>query len=158
MSFTPSSSLSLREVAEVFRLLLAMRLMNAAAVIAWADERIMALSNPPLWLIDLSLAANETAHQIERRLADLEGPGNLRMAAFEALSQFKAIYREGQLDPIDAATMLYVWGGTVKIGEAEEISARTPKWIADDVADGIYGTSDTVAQAVDVAIARLKAS
>src|SRR5690242_19732855 len=97
------------EQAKAFRLLLLMGLISKSEVIAWADSVIMGEEHPPEWLLDLSLAANDSESAIESRLREIPFEGDRLIAAYWALDRFSEVFETSRIRPVTAAWMLQAW-------------------------------------------------
>src|SRR3954451_14503858 len=79
---------TLKEEAEFHRIALAMALMDIDAVVAWADRTIDRLPEPPIQVIDVSLAGSRLATEVVDLLSLVSGPGDTRKVAHQVLGLF----------------------------------------------------------------------
>lgn len=146
-----------REQAEELRLALVMGLIEKSDVIKWADALIMQEATPPKWLLDVSLAANESKDTVGSRLQDAVDRLDVTVPRQKALGRFARVFRSGELAPLNAAEMLVLWayecGDGWDRGEAAEA-----KFLAEDVAEGRCGSWEDVRRAIDRFLARHEAT
>src|SRR5438045_198723 len=99
----------LREEAEYLRLALVMGLIGPEEVVAWADRVIDALNEPPIQVIDVSLASSRSPDEIVDLLDAIPGDGDLAAAAHRALGLFLPRFRAGSISLEQAAEMLWAY-------------------------------------------------
>lgn len=143
-----------REQAEELRLVLAMGLIDVADVIRWADAAIESEANPPPWMFDVSLAANERSDAVRSRLRDIAEGIDITAPTQQALSRLARAFRSGKMAPLAAAEKLMLWVNSAQLSYETRVEAFTVKFIAEDVADGLYGSLDDVAHAIDQFLTR----
>ena len=138
-----------REQAEELRLALAMGLIAKADVISWADAVIQSEANPPTWVFDVSLASNESEDGVASRLRDIVAGIDVTVPTQKALERFAQTFRSGKLAPLDASRKLMLWVNSAQLPYETRAEAFTVKFVAEDVADGIYGSLSDVTDAID---------
>ena len=138
------SSMNMCEQAEAFRLLLIMGLASKAEIISWADDWIVRDERPPEWLLDLSLAANESSDVIESKLRDLPCEGDRTVAAYSAIERFADAFRSGDVSLKTAALMLERWAASANVDQDDWTKAMLPIWVADEVEYGYTSKQDVV--------------
>jgi hypothetical protein len=132
------------ERAESFRLLLIMGVASKSEIISWADELIAREERPPEWLLDLSLAANESNDVIESKLRDLPCEGDRAVAAYAVIERFAEAFRSGDVPPQAAALMLQRWAASANVNQDDWTQAMVPIWVADEVEYGHTSEQDVV--------------
>ena len=133
------------EQAEELRLSLIMGLVERSDVIRWADSLIAASEHVPEWVLDVSLAANQSAEMIESKLRDLPCNGNRMTSAYSAIRRFSEAFQSGRLAIARAIRMLELWAGSARVPQDGWTKAMTPTWIADDAMHGIFSSDDVIA-------------
>lgn len=131
-----------------------MGLIEKADVIRWADAVIQSEASPAAWVLDVSLSANESNDAIAARLKDVVDGIDVTAPAHNALERFAQTFRSGQLAPLDAAQKLVLWANIARVPYETRAEAFEVKFIAEDVADGLYGSSDDVTAAIERFLAR----
>ncbi len=143
---------NISEEAETFRLLLLMGIVSKPQIIAWADDLIMRLEHPPEWLLDISLAANDSEGAIEFKLRDVPFDGDRMTAAYSALDRFAQTFQLGNLPAPAAASMLQVWASHSRLSIDDLTEAMTPVWIAQELEFG-YTSEQGVLTAINSCLA-----
>ena len=139
-------AMNICEQAEAFRLLLLMGVIDKSEIIAWADRMIETQDSVPGWLLDVSLAANESVSVIETKLRELPGEWNRTTAAYAAMNRFAIEFQvHDKYTSQQAAKMLWVWAGSPKVSSEDYPAAMAPKSFADEVAYGYASDRDVVA-------------
>ena len=144
------------EQAEAFRLLLIMGAASKPEIIAWADDLIATHDNPPGWLCDVSLAANEDEEAIQSKLRHLPCEGNRMIAAYSAIDRFAQAFRTGGIPAQTAARMLERWAASATVNEDEWSAAMMPRLIASEIECGHASEQDVIAS-VDECLAHFEA-
>ena len=144
------------EQAEAFRLLLIMGVVSKPEIIAWADDLIATRDHPPEWLLDVSLAANESDEAIESKLRDLRCDGDRILAGYSAIDRFAEGFRTGGIPAQTAARMLRHWAASAKVNQDDWSAAMMPTWIADEIDCGHASEQDVIAS-VDTCLAHFAA-
>jgi hypothetical protein len=134
----------LREEAEYLRLALAMGLVTPAEVVAWADRQIAALDEPPIELIDVSLAGSRSPVQVMDLLKAIPGDGDLTAAAHRALGRLLKEFRAGGLSPEQVADMLSAYSNWASVPAGERTAASTFRELVYCMRQGWFGTSESV--------------
>ena len=114
------SQASLRERAEFFCLALAMDFIANETVVEWADRNILALEDPPIELIEISLAGKLPCDEVMRLLKSIPGAGDLTLAAHQALSLLHAELVNGSLTLDSAENRLWAYQQWATIPEVEK--------------------------------------
>ena len=144
-----------REQAEELRLALAMGLIEKAHVIRWADALIVEEASPPKWLLDVSLAATEPKDAVATRLEEAADLIDVTVPTRAALERFAREFRAGRIAPLDAAQMLVSWATSNRVRDGwDQGEALEAKFLAEDVAEGLCGSSDDVTRAIEQFLAR----
>jgi hypothetical protein len=130
-----------------FRLLLLMGAVSVSDIVTWADGVIVAEDQPPEWLLDVSLAANDSADKVESRLRDLPCEGNKLAASYSAIEFFAQDFTSGKISALLAAHMLKVWAANARVNQDGWTGAMVPSWIADEISYG-YTSVDAVVSAI----------
>ncbi|HEY1341315.1 MAG TPA: hypothetical protein VGF59_27585 [Bryobacteraceae bacterium] len=147
-----------REQAEELRLSLAMGLIEKADVIRWADAIVLAEANPPTWIFDVSLASNEPPGAVANRLRDVADGIDVTVPAQKALERLARAFRSGKLAPLEAAQKLILWANSAQLPCETRAEAFDVMFIAEDVADGIYGSLADVSSAIERFLTRHEAA
>ena len=145
---------SLREDAETMRLALAMGLVTADEVVAWADRLIAELDEPPIQLINVSLSGSSPAYMIVDLLAAIPGRGDLALAAHRALGSFLQRFRTGAISLERAAEMLWAYSNWASVPDDERLWASSFTDTANCLKQGYYGTTESVRSEVDAFLVR----
>ncbi len=139
---------TLREEAEFWRLALTMGLVDKAMVIAWADQTIASLDDPPIQIIDLSLAANRPAEDFPSLLAAVPGDGNMSGVAHQVLDFLRRRIVAGTVSLRHAVQMLRVYGDQARVAEDERLEAANFDDLLAPAEMGHYGTLEGVRQRI----------
>lgn len=139
---------SLREEAEYFRLALAMALLDKDAAVVWADRTIMALDDPPIEVIEVSLAGNKLPFEMMSLLASVPGPGDLTAVAHQVLGLLRERLEAGDATLEAAVDMLWGYHNWAAVSEDER--RRACKFSADlfGAQEGFWGTLDNLREEV----------
>ena len=109
---------TLQEQAETHRLARMMGLVEPSDVISWADRLIAEMADPPIHVIEIALATNQSAVGLASMLRKITGNESLEQSAHRVLYLLKARFDEGM--PLDVVTnMLYVYSIEAEISEHE---------------------------------------
>jgi hypothetical protein len=145
------------EQAETFRLLLLMGIVSKSEIIAWADDLIMRLENPPEWLLNISLAANDSEGAIEFKLRDVPFEGDRMTAAYSALDRFAQTFQLGKLSIPAAASILHVWASHSRLKDDDDWTwAMVPFWSAQELEFG-HTSQEDVLSAINRCLAHFAA-
>jgi hypothetical protein len=144
----------LGEKAEYLRLVLAMGLITPDEVVAWADRLIAALDDPPIQVIDVSLAGSRPAVEIMDLLAAVPGRGDLAAAAHQALGLFLRRFRAGGISLEQAAEMLWAYSNWASIPEGERLWASNFTDAVYCLRHGYAGTDASVRAEVEEFLAQ----
>lgn len=144
----------LREEAEYLRLALAMGLVTPDEVVAWADRQIAALDEPPIQVIDVSLAGSRPAIEIIGLLAAVPGSGDLVAAAHRSLGLFLRRFRAGGISLEQAADMLWAYSNWASVPEDERLWASNFTDVVNCLNLGYYGTPESVRSEVEEFLSR----
>ena len=135
--------MTIREEAEYYRLLLAMRIIRRDDVIAWADQLLMQTA-VPVPVLDVSLATKAKDYELDALLGKVPGDGDLALAAHAALCQFKLLLHELPLD--DAIKRIISYGNTASIPEKEHLDACLFRDLYDGMLEGYSGSEEELWQ------------
>jgi hypothetical protein len=135
---------TLKEEAEFQGLALAMAMTDIPAVIAWADRIIGKLPEPPIQVIDVSLAGNQPANEVMRVLSLVPGPGDLRRTAHQILGLFLERFLSDKFTLQAAVDALWAYSNWADIDEDERLAAGNFIDELNCAQLGHYGTSETV--------------
>ena len=141
--------MQLREEAEYLQLALAMGLIDPGAVIDWADNMIAAVDNPPIQVIDVSLAASRPATDIMDLLQAVPGDGDPAAAALRVLALFLQRFRAGRVSLERAVDMLWAYSNWAAVPEDERLQAANFTDALFCAQQGYYGTPNSVRAAVE---------
>ena len=138
--------MTLKSDAETLRLALLTRLVDAAAVVAWADRLILAdrIAEAPV-VLDLSLAGSRPTADIVELLGQV--PGTIDQAAVgrHVAAQLRRALDSGQLDVVGVARAMY---RLLREGYSPDSDFEGMAYCADDGVDlalaGSYGTLDDI--------------
>jgi hypothetical protein len=139
---------TLKEEAEFHRIALAMALMDIDAVVAWADRTIELLPEPPIQVIDVSLAGSRAAAEVVDLLSVVSGPGDTRKVAHQVLGLFLQRFAAGELALEAAVGMLWAYHNWADIAEDERLQAANFYDALNCAQRGYYGTLDAVRQEI----------
>jgi hypothetical protein len=139
---------TLREEAEFHRLTLAMALTDVNAVVAWADQTIAALPEPPIQVIDVALAGSRPADELVDLLAVVPGRGNLTAVAHQVLGLLLRRFRNGEFSEELAVDMLWAYHNWADIPEQERLQAGNFADALCCAQQGYYGTLDSVREEI----------
>jgi hypothetical protein len=139
---------TLREEAEFHRLALAMALTDVDTVVAWADQTIAALPEPPIQVIDVSLAGGRPADEVVDLLALIPGKGDLTGVAHRMLGLFHERMRAGEIELELAVDMLWAYHNWAQIPENERLQAGNFHDALFCAQHGYYGTLESVRQEI----------
>jgi len=144
----------LKEEAEYLRLALAMGLTTADEVVEWADGQIAALDEPPIQVIDVSLAGSWRAVEIMGLLNVVPGEADLARAAHRALGLFLRRLRDGGISLEQAAEMLWAYSNWASVPEDERLWASNFTDVVNCLNLGYYGTPESVRSEVEEFLTR----
>ncbi len=139
---------SLREQAEYLRLALAMTLVDEEAAIEWADRTILASDNPPVEVIDLSMAGDQPPDELMRLLASVPGQGNLAAVAHQVLGLLHGRLEVGDVTLEQATDMLWAYHDWAAVSEEEIDAAGNFSDYLYMAQMGAYGTLDSVREEI----------
>lgn len=139
---------SLREEAEYLRLALAMALLDNDAAVAWADRTIMALDNPPIEIIEVSLAGNKPNDEMMRLLAAVPGQGDLTAVAHQVLGLLHKRLEVGDVSLEAAVEMLWAYHDWAAVSEDERLQAGNFSEYLFGAQEGYWGTLDSVREEI----------
>jgi hypothetical protein len=137
-------AMNICEQAEAFRLLLLMGAISVSEIVSWADGVIATDDQPPEWLLDVSLAANDSVDKMEPKLRDLPCSANRVTAAYAAIERFSEGFTSGRISALSAARMLEIWAASAGVSHDDWTSAMVPSWIASEIGDGHASEDDVV--------------
>jgi hypothetical protein len=139
---------TLREEAEYLRLALAMGLLDKDAAVAWADRTILALDNPPIEVIEVSMAGNQPPDEMMKLLAAIPGEGDLTAAAHRVLKLLRDQLEAGKISLEEAADRLWTYHVCASVPEDERLQAGnfSDCWFC--AQQGYWGSPDSVREDV----------
>jgi hypothetical protein len=114
---------SLRVQAEYLRLALAMSLLEKDAAVSWADRTILGSKDPPIEVIEVSLATNKPSDEMMDLLAVVPGEGDLTAAAHQVLALLRKRLAVGEVTLEAAVVMLEVYSQLAIVPEEELLRA-----------------------------------
>src|SRR5687768_5616643 len=131
---------TLREDAEFHRLALAIGLIGVDMVVAWADQVIALSPEPPIQLIDVSLAGSRYPDEVIALLGLIPGEGDLEVAAHRVLGLFLQRFRSGDMALRTAVDMLEAYQRWAVIPDQERFEAVHFWFDLPLIQQGYYGT------------------
>ncbi|MBX7247299.1 MAG: hypothetical protein K1X53_17525 [Candidatus Sumerlaeaceae bacterium] len=134
--------LTLKEEAEYQRLALAMGLTDIDSVVAWADQKIVSLPEPPIQVIDVSLTGSRPAHAVMELLAQFPGNGDLTTVAHQVLALFRQRFLKGDVPVALAVDQLSAYSNRATIPRGEWAEVCDFRLYFFEIQEGIYGTLD----------------
>ena len=140
--------MTLRTEAESLRLALILGLIDAHAVVGWADSVIMSdrSSEAPV-VLDLSLAAQKPVAELVSLLGQVSGDVDKAAVGRELAGQLRECLRSQRLDIVALARAMY---RLLHEGYAPDKEFETMAYVIDDGVDlaleGVYGTLEDVRQ------------
>jgi hypothetical protein len=140
---------SLKEEAEYLRLTLAMGLTTPDEVVGWADGQIAALDEPPIQVVDVSLAGSQPAFEIMCLLSAVPGGADLTRAAHRALGLFRCRFRAGGISLEQAAEMLWAYSIWASVSEDEQLRASNFRYVVNCLHLGHLRTPESVLKEVE---------
>lgn len=131
-----------------------MGIINPDEVLVWADRMIAALDDPPIQIIDISLAGSRRAIEIMDLLAAVPGDGDLAAAAHRALALFLQRFRAGGISLEQAAEMLLAYSNWASVPEGERLWASNFTDVVYCLDQGYAGTPDSVRSEIEEFLSR----
>lgn len=126
---------SYHDEAEYLRLCLDLDLVTVARVIAWADELVAALPQPPVEIIDLALQPNETPDVVILALGSVSRGADTQAVARQVMGLLRR--RLGQGEPAAGeAHRLYLLAGYLDVPDGLRDVLGIPYWALREAADG----------------------
>ena len=98
-----------KEQAEYFRVCLAMELITSDVIVSWADSIIAELDKPPVEIIEVCLADVGDPEDVQARLADVSGEGDLIKARHMVCAKLHEEYTCFQISPEKLCELLREW-------------------------------------------------
>jgi hypothetical protein len=135
---------TLREEAEYYRIALAMGLIDAEMVVAWADRTIAALPEPPIQVVDVALSGGRREFEIMDLLKLVPGGGDLTAVAHQVLALFGQRFRSGEFELEAAVEKLSAYAAWATISEDEQVRASNFDDFLYGVKHGQYCTVESL--------------
>jgi hypothetical protein len=135
---------TLREKAEYIGLGLAMGLLDASDVVAWADSCIVATDDPPFVLFDISLAIERSNYEIIKLLHEIPGSGDYACAAHRALGLLLDYFQSGDVSLDYAVKALHAYYNWAQVSEQEGLLAHNFGDVLYCTKQGYMGSLDDV--------------
>jgi hypothetical protein len=135
---------SLKEQAEYQRLALAMKLVSIEDVVAWADSILASLREPPIEIINVSLAGNRYADEVVDLLAQVQGLGDIEAAAHQVLAILGSKVQDGQITLESAVDRLLTYSNVAAVSEHEQMKASNFQGLLYCVQHDYCGTMEDI--------------
>jgi len=135
-----------RDEAEYLRICLDLDLVSGGEVIAWADELVAALPQPPVEMIDLSLQTGEPAHALATAIASVSRGANTDAVARQVLGLLKRRFARGDATA-EVARLLFRLADFLDVPERLRNVLRMSHWVLEDAAHG-YGDAYQVRERI----------
>ena len=134
----------LKGEAEFYRLAIAMALLSIDEVVAWADEVITILDEPPIQIIDIALAGSKPKFDMMVLLAAVPGQGDLTHSAHRALGLLSTQFQLDQVTIDEAAEKLEAYYACAHVPHEESYKALAFFDVVNCYNLGYYGTFESI--------------